>query len=86
MDKIDFFFKKSLMLFLRGLIFLLYSRFLIFSQALDFKHHALTCIVYLSTLSFSSLPNLKKGSFFGLISTFSPVFGFLPVYALYCLT
>lgn len=34
---------------------------------------------HLSTLSFNSLPALKKGSFLGGIFTFSPVFGFRPV-------
>lgn len=32
-----------------------------------------------STRSFNSLPDLKKGSFFGFMTTLSPVFGFLPV-------
>ena len=35
--------------------------------------------VQVFTLSFNSLPALKKGNFFGLIFTFSPVFGFLPI-------
>ena len=39
-----------------------------------------------STRSFNSFPALKNGSFFGLIFTRSPVFGFLPVYDLYSLT
>jgi hypothetical protein len=37
----------------------------------------------LSTLSFSSLPTLKKGSFFGLTSTASPDLGLRPEYPAY---
>jgi hypothetical protein len=39
-----------------------------------------------STRSFNSFPALKNGSFFGLILTRSPVFGFRPVYPSYSLT
>jgi hypothetical protein len=39
-----------------------------------------------STRSLSSLPALKKGSFFGLTLTFFPVLGFRPVYPPYFLT
>ena len=35
--------------------------------------------VYPETFSFSSLPTLKKGSFFAFTAIDSPVFGFLPV-------
>ena len=38
------------------------------------------------TRSFNSLPTLKKGSFFGLILTRSPVFGLRPVYPSYSFT
>ena len=42
--------------------------------------------IHRSTRSFSSLPALKNGNFFGLILTLSPVLGFRPVYDLYFLT
>jgi hypothetical protein len=43
-------------------------------------------IPHQSTRFFNSFPVLKNGSFFGLILTRSPVFGFLPVYPLYSFT
>ena len=43
-------------------------------------------IFHRSTRSFNSLPGLKNGNFFGLIFTFSPVFGLRPVYDPYSLT
>ena len=39
-------------------------------------------LLLVSTRFFSSLPDLKEGSFFGLTTTGSPVFGLRPVYDL----
>ena len=46
----------------------------------DFSYH------HLFTSSLNPFPHLKNGNFFGLISTVSPVLGFLPVYPSYVLT
>jgi hypothetical protein len=46
---------------------------------IKYNKHLQDVYLFLSTLSFSSLPTLKKGSFLGSTLIFVPVLGFLPV-------
>ena len=53
-------------------------------QEAKYGTHDFSCH-HLFTRSFNPFPHLKNGNFFGLISTVSPVLGFLPVYPSYVL-